>query len=798
MKDNMEGFSEVSGDPYNFLKFLDGHLGRDGNISESRNVIYILNIMDEAKMLTDRCMCVNILRATRNKNILLNFVEAGGWDTLYKWLQEARLEINKPLLLELLKLYKHLPVTVTLLKQNNCAKDIRQLSKCSDDRIESLSKEIVAVWMLMVKEISADLKKTDKPKPGGVVRSEASSTDEYALSELSSLTSNSTTVQSNSRYTDAVSMDVSETMGQSINSHTLNTTDHPAPSGSSTDKKNRPKTVKMIGSKMRSTGLELDTPLPSRKKSGSDSGNHRPSIEKKSLSLTVKDSSSVLVSTSSNVAASSAGITVTSPSTSSTAEQKSKIKLIPPKPKAPEIFESSGFMDAISTSDYTVGRRKRKLSISGSTSTTTKPAASTAGVPSDDKKPLAVPSFYRDTLLAGSSSEDTVKNASTAGSGTSAEAMDVSEVKSVMAVDVDSIVTEEHKDTTTSLTTEQSDKSSSVNETLKPDDKATSNNDVMEPASKIKKTKTVTWAEESKLCTICYFQLDETERVNVNKSVDFAEVRRHEQERERQMMFNVKRLHSDSMQTRHQWHKPRLITGISSAVTAVCSSTEKQVQLEREQSVLQVLYFTKTMIPDSPAEPETEYVEITDPKIIPLNDEMSGNSEETYEEYPAASTSSSSTVLPPGVTNPYSAAGDDAFKGTATPGSSVEPVYNPQSNMSPAVDTSGVANIGPYGHPMMYSEAGMPPAMMPITSNVPMYQPMPGPEGYPNMPMMPPYQRQPLLGQCPPQPFPMSRPRGPHPPFMGRGQICQHFLNGNCRYGDHCHHSHQVGPGFTH
>lgn len=60
-------------------------------------------------------------------------IQDGGWDTLYKWLQEARLEANTPLLLELLKLYKHLPITVTLLKQNNCAKDIRQLIKSGDE-----------------------------------------------------------------------------------------------------------------------------------------------------------------------------------------------------------------------------------------------------------------------------------------------------------------------------------------------------------------------------------------------------------------------------------------------------------------------------------------------------------------------------------------------------------------------------------------------------------------------------------------------------------------------------------------
>ena len=72
---------------------------------------------------------------TRNgASVLLccRFINMGGWDTLHGWLQEMRDEENSPLLMELLKVYQKLPVTIDLLKQNNAPKTIKQLSKTED------------------------------------------------------------------------------------------------------------------------------------------------------------------------------------------------------------------------------------------------------------------------------------------------------------------------------------------------------------------------------------------------------------------------------------------------------------------------------------------------------------------------------------------------------------------------------------------------------------------------------------------------------------------------------------------
>lgn len=60
------------------------------------------------------------------------FIESGGWEVLNTWLQEAKNADNTPFLMEILKVYSGMPVTVSLLKKTNCAKTIKQLSKSAE------------------------------------------------------------------------------------------------------------------------------------------------------------------------------------------------------------------------------------------------------------------------------------------------------------------------------------------------------------------------------------------------------------------------------------------------------------------------------------------------------------------------------------------------------------------------------------------------------------------------------------------------------------------------------------------
>ena len=57
------------------------------------------------------------------------FIDAGGWDVLNSWLSACKSDENPAFLLELMRVYQHMPVTIDLLKKNSCAKVIKQLSK---------------------------------------------------------------------------------------------------------------------------------------------------------------------------------------------------------------------------------------------------------------------------------------------------------------------------------------------------------------------------------------------------------------------------------------------------------------------------------------------------------------------------------------------------------------------------------------------------------------------------------------------------------------------------------------------
>ena len=66
--------------------------------------------------------------------IFSRFINSGGWNTMNKWLHESKEEDSVPFLMELLRVYQQLPVTIDLLKKNNTAKTVKQLSKTENER----------------------------------------------------------------------------------------------------------------------------------------------------------------------------------------------------------------------------------------------------------------------------------------------------------------------------------------------------------------------------------------------------------------------------------------------------------------------------------------------------------------------------------------------------------------------------------------------------------------------------------------------------------------------------------------
>uniref|UniRef100_A0A3Q4HQG0 Protein phosphatase 1, regulatory subunit 10 n=1 Tax=Neolamprologus brichardi TaxID=32507 RepID=A0A3Q4HQG0_NEOBR len=135
-----------------------------------------------------------------------------------------------------------------------------------------------------------------------------------------------------------------------------------------------------------------------------------------------------------------------------------------------------------------------------------------------------------------------------------------------------------------------------------------------------KKKKTVHWAEEEQLKHYFYFDLDETERVNVNKIKDFGEAAKRELMMDRQTFEMARRLSHDTMEERVPWTPPRPLTLAGCLVTSGANSTEKLTQRDREMGILQEIFLSKESVPDSPHEPDPEPYEPMPPRLIPLDE----------------------------------------------------------------------------------------------------------------------------------------------------------------------------------
>ncbi|TFJ97671.1 Biglycan [Platysternon megacephalum] len=158
--------------------------------------------------------------------------------------------------------------------------------------------------------------------------------------------------------------------------------------------------------------------------------------------------------------------------------------------------------------------------------------------------------------------------------------------------------------------------SSEQNSDTKPSESAA---DSTRLTKKGKKKKTVTWPEESKLWEYFYFELDETELVNVNKIKDFGEAAKREMLKDWHAFETARWLSHNAMKKKVPWVYPKFINLPSPLVQPGSSSREKFTQAERENGVLQEIFLSKESVPDSPHEPDPESYEPLPPKLIPLD-----------------------------------------------------------------------------------------------------------------------------------------------------------------------------------
>ncbi|KAL6267373.1 hypothetical protein P5V15_000448 [Pogonomyrmex californicus] len=405
----------------------------------------------------------------------------------------------------------------------------------------------------------------------------------------------------------------------------------------SQDSGTRPKTVKTFNSKFRSTGLEEEVkPPPPRSKKAN------PVVDKKVLppKLPLKRPSPLrdtVLMTEKRVK-----LSLDSPTTPPSDEKKGGIKLIPPKPKPMMLQESDMFMDALtaSTKSKEPRKRKRRTSITKDGSSEAKKQEIATADNRESTPPPASPSnteeksvalkpnfkFYQDTLEIEEDKDQREKENEEESKKDKDQVLD-EEKDNRDDDDIGSNTPTPEEDVEDSKDLESPEDASSVisDSAKNPEIRYVDGLKSVLLLQKRKGPKKVLkWKTD--LESIRYFELDETERVNVTKT--FTDMKQMEKQNEREAFQMARKLNNeDLMEERTRW-KPLIPIDLPPPlVEPGKDSKEKDIQYAREKGILQALYFNRSMIPDSAAEPDEERNHVmTDPKIIPLDD-LAGNKE---------------------------------------------------------------------------------------------------------------------------------------------------------------------------
>ncbi|CAH0404735.1 unnamed protein product [Chilo suppressalis] len=491
-------------------------------------------------------------------------------------------------------------------------------------------------------------------------------------------------------------------------------------------------------------------------------------------------------------------------------EKPGSIKLIPAKPKPMMLLESDMFMDALNasaTNKKEPKKRKRRTSGSkdGNAPNDGSPPNTPTSITSPNSESKSVPPrFYQDTL-------DTEEN---------------KEKSSVQ-----SPVTKDNTDTETNKEPEE------PMDTVEPHTLTINGlKGVLCYHKRKGPKKSIKWKPDSELEEVQYFELDETERVNVTKT--FTDMKYLERINEREAFQKARNLSTDDiMEEKTSW-RPLIPIDLDGQIQVEHgkNSKEKDIQALRQKGTLQPLYFHKSMIPDSPFEPDTETHTYAEPTIIPLED-ITGNQDNISDfrnmpwpepkgnAPPPSSNITMPTIFPPNIAQFPNGFPNPQFPGVAGfQGPMVPPDW--QNGVPPHLIGSGMPgpmNSAPLT-PGAIPPGNVPPGMMIPSENMMMTPDM---FGGPN-PLFPvPPEGFNMQQNMFPMDFNMPGPQGPGPesfpgpgnfrgamrggrgghwrgknnsnwegePQRGRGghtrgsrkAICIYFKRkGSCRHGDNC------------
>lgn len=138
--------------------------------------------------------------------------------------------------------------------------------------------------------------------------------------------------------------------------------------------------------------------------------------------------------------------------------------------------------------------------------------------------------------------------------------------------------------------------------------------------------KSLRWKPQETLEEVRYFELDETERVNVTKA--FIDMKQMERADERESFLISRKATTDDLMSEQIPYGPLIL--VDDVPEHVVKSKEKDIQAEREKTCLKTIYFNRAMIPDSPLEPDVIAFQNVEPPMIPLFD-ITGNTDAIHD-----------------------------------------------------------------------------------------------------------------------------------------------------------------------
>lgn len=265
--------------------------------------------------------------------------------------------------------------------------------------------------------------------------------------------------------------------------------------------------------------------------------------------------------------------------------------------------------------------------------------------------------------------------------------------------------------------------------------------------------RSIKWKSDDDLVEVRFFELDETERVNVTKT--FNDMARMELNSEREALIMSRKLpNEDVMEAQMLWRPLILCDQPESLVVPGSKSLEKDIQFAREKASVAAFYFDKRRIPDSPEEPIPENHQISDPVQIPLDDAEGHEIDLRQTPWPEPKTTPPQIEpqIPPVFPNmPFNGNFNNMpavpFMGVPNrfpgppgphgpippgPGNFGPPNMMPNNMMGPPMNQPDMMNPGMPMNPGMYGPG--PDGFMPHVNNEPNFpmQPFNGPQG-PNM-----------------------------------------------------------------